>query len=80
MPVADILAILSGISTGLFALGGACVVLTMATAGLCTMFAWLDTHIGGFVKRVFVSVITGGAMMGGAGALGLWFSATLHLT
>jgi hypothetical protein len=79
MPVADILAILDGISKGLFALGGACVVLTLAASGLCTMFSWIDAHIGPIVKRVFVSVITGGAMMGGAGALGLWFAATLHL-
>lgn len=74
MPTATIVAILNGISTGLLAIGGAAVVLTLAIAGLCTMFAWMDQHIGGFVKRVFTSVLLGGSIMGGAGALGVWMS------
>ena len=74
MPTGTIVGILSGISTGLLAIGGASVVLTLGVAGLCTMFGWLDMHIGSFVKKVFVSVILGGSMMGGAGAFGVWMA------
>jgi hypothetical protein len=72
MPTATIIGILSGISTGLLAIGGSAMVLSLGTAGLCTMFSWLDQHIGGFVKRVFTSVLMGGAMMAGSGGFGLW--------
>ena len=48
--------------------------LTLAAAGLCLMFAWMDTHIGGFIKRVFLSVLAGSTLLGGSGALGLWLS------
>ncbi len=74
MPTATIISILQGISTGLLAIGGSAIVLTLGIAGLCTMFAWMDQHIGGFVKRVFTSVLLGGSIMGGSGALGLWMS------
>jgi len=74
MPTATIVGIMSGISTGLLTIGGSCIVLTLGIAGLCTMFAWMDQHIGGFVKRVFTSVLLGGAIMGGAGALGVWMA------
>jgi hypothetical protein len=74
MPTQAIISVLQGVSTGLLAIGGAAMVLTLGMAGLCTMFAWLDMHIGGFIKRVFTSVMLGGAMMGGAGAIGLWMS------
>jgi hypothetical protein len=74
MPTGTIVSILSGISTGLLAIGGSCIVLTLAVGGLCTMFSWMDQHIGGFVKRVFTSVLLGGAIMGGAGALGTWMA------
>ncbi len=74
MPTATIISILSGISTGLLAIGGSAVVLTLAIAGLCVMFSWMDQHIGGFVKRVFTSVLLGGSIMGGSGALGLWMA------
>jgi hypothetical protein len=74
MPTATIVGILSGISTGLLAIGGASVVLTLGVAGLCTMFSWLDMHIGSFVKKVFTAVILGGSMMGGAGAFGVWMA------
>jgi hypothetical protein len=79
MPTATIVAVLNGVSTGLLAIGGAVVVLTLALAGLTMMFAWMDTHIGGFVKRVFLSVIGGGAMMAGSGALGLWLAGQFGL-
>lgn len=79
MPVNDIVSLFSGISTGILAIGAGALVLTLSAAGLCTMFGWLDMHIGGFVKRVFVAVILGGAMMGGAGALGVWFASQLHV-
>lgn len=79
MPTGDIIAIFDGVSKGIFAIGAVAVTLTLAAAGLCTMFGWLDMHIGGFVKRVFTSVLLGGSMMGGAGALGVWMAATLHL-
>ncbi len=79
MPVADIVAIFSAVSTGFLAIGAGAVSLTLVVAGLCTMFGWLDQHIGAFVKRVFVSVLLGGSMMGGGGALGVWFAAQLHL-
>ena len=74
MPTATIISILQGISTGLLAIGGSAIVLTLGVAGLCTMFAWMDQHIGGFVKRVFTSVLLGGSIMGGAGALGVWMA------
>lgn len=79
MPTGDIVAIFQGISTGLLAIGAAAVALTLSAAGLCTMFGWLDMHIGSFVKRVFVSVLLGGSMMGGGGALGVWLAAQLHV-
>jgi hypothetical protein len=72
MPTATIVGILSGISTGLLAIGGSAMVLSLGAAGLCTIFSWLDQHIGGFVKRVFTSVLMGGAMMAGSGGFGLW--------
>src|SRR5438105_9401293 len=31
-------------------LGGVSIVLSLGLAGLCTVFAWLDQHIGGFVQ------------------------------
>jgi hypothetical protein len=80
MPTASIIAIISGISAGLLTIGGSCVVLTLGIAGLCTMFAWMDTHIGGFVKRVFTSVLLGGSIMGGAGALGLWMASQFGMS
>jgi len=54
-------------------------VLTLGVAGLCTMFSWLDMHVGSFVKKVFVAVILGGSMMGGAGAFGVWLSGQFGL-
>jgi hypothetical protein len=74
MPTATIVGIISGISSGLLTIGASCIVLTLGIAGLCTMFAWMDQHIGGFIKRVFTSVLLGGAIMGGAGALGVWMA------
>jgi len=74
MPTASIVSAINGISAGLLILGGGILVLTLAAAGLCLMFAWMDTHIGGFIKRVFLSVLTGSTLLGGSGALGLWLS------
>ena len=79
MPTATIISILQGISTGLLAIGGSAIVLTLGVAGLCTMFAWMDQHIGGFVKRVFTSVLLGGSIMGGSGAMGLWMASQFGL-
>lgn len=74
MPTASIVAVMSGISTGILVLGASAMTLTLALAGLCTMFSWLDMHIGGFIKKVFVAVMLGGSMMGGAGAFGVWMA------
>jgi len=79
MPTGTIVGILNGISAGLLVIGGASVVLTLGVAGLCTMFSWLDMHVGSFVKKVFVAVILGGSMMGGAGAFGVWLSGQFGL-
>jgi hypothetical protein len=80
MPTGAIVSIMSGISTGLLAIGGSCVVLTLAIGGLCTMFTWMDQHIGGFVKRVFTSVLLGGSIMAGSGALGVWMAGQFGLS
>ncbi len=79
MPTDIIVNILQGISTGLLVIGGSAVVLTLGLAGLCTMFAWMDMHIGGFIKKVFSSVMLGGSMMGGSGAFGLWLASQFGL-
>lgn len=79
MPTGDIVAIFQAISTGLLAIGASAVALTLSIAGLCTMFSWLDMHIGAFIKRVFVSVLLGGSMMGGGGALGVWLASQMHV-
>ena len=80
MPTDTIVAILDGISKGLLVIGGSCVVLTLAIGGLCTMFSWMDQHIGGFVKRVFTSVLLGGSIMGGAGAMGVWMASQFGMS
>src|ERR671929_1406265 len=80
MPTTAIVSILDGISTGLLVIGGSAVVVTLGLAGLCTMFAWLDMHIGGFVKRVFSSVMLGGSMMAGSGGFGHWLASQFGLS
>ena len=77
MDVSGIIAVFNGIMVAVLAIGGSAVGLTLAAAGLCTMFSWLDMHIGAFVKRVFASVLLGGSMMAGGGAFGLWVTTTL---
>lgn len=79
MDVSGIVAVFSGLSTAALALGAGAVALTLSMAGLCTMFAWLDMHIGSFIKKVFSSVMLGGVMMGGGGAFGLWLTNTLKV-
>jgi len=79
MPTDTIVSIMNGVSTGLLVIGGAAVVLTLGVAGLCTMFSWMDLHVGGFVKKVFTSVLLGGSMMGGSGAFGLWLASQFGL-
>ncbi|MDQ6671040.1 MAG: hypothetical protein M3069_09860 [Chloroflexota bacterium] len=79
MPTAAIVGALNGISQGLLLIGGAVLVLTLAMAGLCMMFSWMDTHIGGFIKRVFLSAVGGATLLGGSGALGLWLSGLFGL-
>jgi hypothetical protein len=79
MPTATIVAVFGGISTGLLGIGGAAVVLTLAMSGVCMMFAWMDLHIGGFVKKIFTSVLLGGAILGGSGAFGLWMASQFGL-
>lgn len=79
MPTTDILAIFTGVTTGLEIIGAALMTLSLVAAGLCLMFAWMDTHIGGLVKKVFLSVLAGGALIGGSGAMGQWFVSTLHV-
>lgn len=79
MDVSGIVALFDGLSKAILGLGAAAITLTLAAAGLCTMFAWVDQHMGGFVKKVFASVLTGGMMMAGGGAFGLWVASTLHL-
>ena len=80
MPTGPIIAVLDGVSTGLLVIGGSAVVLTLGLAGLCTMFAWLDMHIGGFVKKVFSSVMLGGSMMAGSGGFGHWLASQFGLS
>jgi hypothetical protein len=80
MPVQGILSVFDGITTGLLLLGGGAVTLTLAAAGLCTMFAWMDMHIGGFVKKVFSSVMLGGSMMAGSGGFGHWLASQFGLS
>ena len=79
MPVGPIIAIFQGISAGILLIGASAIALTLSAAGLCTMFAWLDMHIGGYVKRVFTSVLLGGAMMGADGAIGVWIASQLQV-
>lgn len=79
MPVQDIVALFQAISAGLLLIGAAAFGLTLSAAGLCTMFSWMDMHVGGFVKRVFTSMLLGGAMIGSGGALGLWMASQLHV-
>jgi hypothetical protein len=79
MPTTQVVSVFDGITTGILAIGGGAVVLTLALAGLCTMFAWLDMHIGGFIKKVFSSVLLGGSMMAGAGGFGKWLVAQLGM-
>lgn len=79
MDVTGIVAVFQGLMTAILALGGVAVGLTLAAAGFCTMFSWLDMHIGGFVKKVFASVLMGGSMMAGGGAFGLWITSTLGI-
>ena len=80
MPTTIIVSVLQGISTGLLAIGASAVVVTLGLAGLCTMFAWLDMHIGGFVKKVFSSVMLGGSMMAGSGGFGHWLASQFGLS
>ena len=74
MDVTAIINVFHGIMVGLLALGASVVSLVLVAGGLCTMFSWLDMHIGGFVKKVFSSVLVGGSMMAGGGAFGVWLS------
>ena len=57
MPTAAIVSALNGISTGLLVVGGGVLVLTLAAAGLCLMFAWMDTHIGGFITGLVLTLL-----------------------
>jgi hypothetical protein len=79
VPTGDILAVVNGVTTGFEVIGASVMVLSLVAAGLCLMVSWVDQHIGPFVKRVFTSVLAGGALIGGAGAMGAWFVSTLHL-
>lgn len=79
MDVSGVVAVFDGLSKAALALGGGSVALVMIIAGLCTMWSWLDMHIGGFIKKVFVSVLLGGSMMGGGGAFGVWLASTLKI-
>lgn len=79
MDVSGIIALFHGIMVAILAIGGTAIGLTLGAAGLCLMFSWLDMHIGGFVKKVFASVLLGGTMMGAGGAFGLWVASTLGL-
>jgi hypothetical protein len=79
MDVSVVVAVFDGILKGILGIGASAIALTLGAAGLCTMFSWLDMHIGGFVKKVFASVLIGGSMMAGGGAFGLWVSNTLKL-
>lgn len=80
MDVSPIVNVFHGIMVGLLAIGASAVALTLVAGGLCTMFSWLDMHIGGFVKKVFVSVLLGGAMMAGGGGLGVWLASQFALS
>lgn len=80
MDVSGVVAVFDGMSKAALLLGAGAVTLTIILSGLCTMFAWLDLHIGGFIKKVFASVLIGGSMMGGGGAFGVWLASTLKIS
>ncbi len=79
MDVSGVIAVFDGLSKAALAIGAGAVALTVILGGLCTMFGWLDQHIGAHVKRVFVSVLLGGMMMGGGGAFGVWLASTMKI-
>jgi hypothetical protein len=74
MPVQQLAAALMSISTGLLALGGGMTVLTLAGGGIAMYTSWLDVHVAGFVKKLFMSVLGGSALLGMSGVLGIWLA------
>jgi hypothetical protein len=54
--------------------------LTLAMGGIAMYFSWMDTHIGGPIKKILMSPLGGGAMLGMSGALGLWLGGKFGLS
>lgn len=79
MPVQAITGALTGISTGLLGIGVGLLVLTLAAGGICMYFSWMDTHVGGLIKRILVSSLMGSTLLGSSGALGLWLGGLFGL-
>jgi hypothetical protein len=79
MPVDPVIAAFNGISLGLLTVGVALLVFTLAAAGICMYFAWFDTHIGGFIKRILIASLGGSTLLGGSGALGVWLGGLFGL-
>ena len=63
------------IATGLTVLGGGMTVLSLAAGGVAMYTSWMDVHIAGFIKKLFVSVLGGSVLLGMSGTLGLWLAA-----
>ena len=49
------------IATGLLGIGVGLTVLTLAMGGIAMYFSWMDTHIGGLIKKILMSSLGGGA-------------------
>jgi hypothetical protein len=68
------------ISTGLLGIGVGLNVLTLAAGGIAMYFSWFDTHVGGLIKKVLLSLLAGNTMLGLSGALGLWLGGKFGLS
>lgn len=79
MPTAAITGAITGISTGLLAIGLSLLVLTLAAGGICMYFSWMDTHMGGLIKKILISSLLGSTLLGSSGALGIWLGGLFGL-
>ncbi len=80
MDVSSIGTAFKEIATALLGLGVGLTVLSLAAGGIAMYFSWLDSHIGSLIKRVIGSVLMGSALLGGAGAIGLFLGPKFGLS
>jgi hypothetical protein len=80
MDLSTVGTVFKDIATGLLGIGVGLTVLTLAMGGIAMYFSWMDTHIGGLIKKILISSLGGGAMLGMSGALGLWLGGKFGLT